>query len=86
MSVKYEASMNFGGLADFQNTIDSMSSAVKAANDELQKAKEGMKAGSPETIMAVQLQAQTFAQVMTTMTNLLKSLNDVTSTVNRNIN
>ncbi len=85
MSVKYEAGTGFSGLANFQNTIDSMSSAVKAANDELTKARASMQAGDPASIMAVQLQAQSLAQVFTTLTNLLKNLNDTTSTINRNI-
>lgn len=85
-AVKYETGTGLGGLANFENTINSMSSAVKAANEALEKAKANMKAGDPGTIMEVQLQAQSFAQVLTTLTNLLKSLNDVTSTANRNIN
>jgi hypothetical protein len=85
MSVKYEAATGFSGLANFQSTIDSLSSAVNAANKKLEEAKANMEAGDPAKIMDVQLQAQSLAQVFTTLTNLLKNLNDTTSTINRNI-
>lgn len=86
MSTTFQTSTGLSGMMNFDKALSGMSSAVTAANSALVSAQSAMKAGDPASIIEVQIQMQSFTQVLTTMTNMLKGLNDVTSTANRNIN
>lgn len=86
------AAVNFGadtsalsGMMNFQGTIDGMQSALKQANEQLNAAQSNMKAGDPTTVVNAQIAMASFSQVLTSFTNMLKGLQDVTSTINRNI-
>ena len=70
---------------DFQKTLDNMSSALTDANTAMQDAQTKMKSGNPATIVNAQIAMAQFTQVLTTLTQSLKALQDVTSTINRNI-
>lgn len=70
---------------DFQTTLDNMSSALTDANTAMQDAQTKMKSGNPATIVNAQIAMAQFTQVLTTLTQSLKALQDVTSTINRNI-
>ena len=70
---------------DFQKTLDNMSSALTDANTAMQDAQTKMKSGNPATIVHAQIAMAQFTQVLTTLTQSLKALQDVTSTINRNI-
>jgi hypothetical protein len=73
------------GMMNFQGTIDGMSSALKEANAKLNEAQSNMKSGDPTSVVNAQIAMASFSQVLTSFTNMLKGLQDVTSTINRNI-
>ena len=84
-NVSYEANTGLSGMMNYQGALDGMKSAIQGADSSLKSAQAAMKAGDPTSVIEVQIQMSSFTQVMTTMTNMLKSLNDATSTANRNI-
>jgi len=86
------ASVNFAadtsslkGTMNFQQSIDGMASALVQADSQLKAAQSDMKAGDPLTVMNTQIAMASFTQVLTTMTQTLKALQDATSAINRNI-
>jgi uncharacterized coiled-coil protein SlyX len=70
---------------DFQKTLENMSSALTDANSVMQNAQDNMKSGNPASIIKAQIAMAQFTQVLTTLTQSLKALQDVTSAINRNI-
>jgi uncharacterized coiled-coil protein SlyX len=70
---------------NFQKTLDNMSSALTDAYTAMQGAQDKMKAGDPGSIVNAQVAMAQFTQVLTTLTQSLKALQDVTSAINRNI-
>ena len=70
---------------DFQKTLENMSSALTDANTAMQDAQDKMKSGNPASIIKAQIAMAQFTQVLTTLTQSLKALQDVTGAINRNI-
>lgn len=70
---------------NFQKTLDNMSSALTDAYNAMDKAQTSMKSGEPTSIITAQIAMAQFTQVLTTLTQSLKALQDVTSAINRNI-
>jgi hypothetical protein len=70
---------------NFQKTLDNMSSALTDAFNAMDKAQNSMKSGEPTSIINAQIAMAQFTQVLTTLTQSLKALQDVTSAINRNI-
>lgn len=82
--MSYGVNVNMQGM-NFQGAVDSMTSAMATANSSLNAALSGMKAGDPTTIINVQVAMSQFSQIMSTLTQTLKSLSDSTAAANRNI-
>jgi hypothetical protein len=73
------------GTMNFQQTIDGMSSALQQADSSLKDATNKMTAGDPTSVMKTQIAMASFTQVLTSMTQVMKALQDATSAINRNI-
>lgn len=73
------------GLMNFQETINGMASSVKNASAKLSEAQASMTSGDPKSVVDAQIAMASLGQVLTSLTNMLKGLQDVTATANRNI-